>query len=142
LCEFFANSIVGKVCQRLTDLFSGVPPVTDAERCAMSADIYDRIKKNPKFTELVNKRSGYAWMLTFIVLILFYGFILLVAFNPALMSLRLGGEAAMITLGPVIILSMFVLFWVLTAMYVRRANGEFDELTRTLISEAARGDKK
>ena len=79
----------------------------------MSADIYDRIKKNPKFTELVNKRSGYAWMLSF-----------------------------MITLGPVIILSMFVLFWVLTAMYVRRANGEFDELTRTLISEAARGDKK
>lgn len=108
----------------------------------MSADIYDRIKKNPKFTELVNKRSGYAWMLSFIVLILFYGFILLVAFNPALMSLRLGGETAMITLGPVIILSMFVLFWVLTAMYVRRANGEFDELTRTLISEAARGDKK
>lgn len=108
----------------------------------MSSDVYDRIKRNPKFTELVNKRSGYAWLLSFIVLILFYGFILLVAFNPALMSLRLGGETSLITLGPVIILSMFILFWVLTALYVRRANGEFDDLTRALVSEATRGGKK
>lgn len=108
----------------------------------MSADIYDRIKKNPKFTELVNKRSGYAWMLTFIVLVLFYGFILLVAFNPALMSQRLGGDTSMITLGPVIILSMFVFFWGLTAMYVKRANSEFDDLTRSLVNEATRGGKK
>ena len=108
----------------------------------MKDDLGDRIRANPKYQELVSKRNSYGWIMTALMMIVYYGYILLVAFNPALMSLRLGGETAMITLGPVIILSMFVLFWVLTAMYVRRANGEFDELTRTLISEAARGDKK
>lgn len=110
----------------------------------MSSDVYDRIKKNPNFGELVRKRSGYAWMLSASVLVLFYGFILLVAFNPSVMAQRLGGDTSLITLGPVIILSMFVLFWVLTALYVRRANGEFDNLTRALIDEATapRGGKK
>jgi len=110
----------------------------------MSSEIYDRIKKNPKFSELVRKRSGYAWMLSAVVLVLFYGFILMVAFNPAVMAQRLGGDTSLITLGPVIILSMFVLFWVLTALYVRRANGEFDDLTRALIDEATapRGGRK
>ena len=108
----------------------------------MEDKMVQRILDNPKYQQLRRKRSSFGWWLTAAMMIVYYGFILLVAFNPALMSLRLGGETAMITLGPVIILSMFVLFWVLTAMYVRRANGEFDELTRTLISEAARGDKK
>jgi len=108
----------------------------------MSTEISDRIKKNPKFQQLVKKRSAYAWMLSLAVLVLFYGFILLVAFNPALMSLRLGGEASFITLGPVVILSMFVLFWVLTGLYVKRANGEFDALTRVLIKEATTGVSK
>ena len=63
---------------------------------------------------------------------------------PSVMAQRLGGDTSLITLGPVIILSMFVLFWVLTALYVRRANGEFDNLTRALIDEATapRGGKK
>ena len=107
----------------------------------MSAEIYGRIKANPKFQALVQTRSRYAWMLSLTVLVIFYGFILLVAFNPALMATRLG-EGSLVTLGPVVILSMFVLFWVLTALYVKRANGEFDELNRAILQDVQRGAKQ
>lgn len=108
----------------------------------MSSDVSRRIQRHPKFQELVQRRSSFSWLLSFVVLGLFYGFILLVAFNPALMAMRLGGEASVITFGPVAILSMFVLFWALTAVYVRRANGEFDDLTRELIEDATQGGRK
>ena len=107
----------------------------------MSADIYSRIKKNPQFHELVRKRSSFAWTLSLFVLVLFYGFMLVVAFQPGLMATRLGGETSMITLGPVLIFSMFVLFWALTAVYVSRANGEFDAMTHALVEDAARGGR-
>lgn len=102
----------------------------------MSADVYGRIKANPKFQELVQRRSRFAWLLSLTVLVIFYGFILLVAFDPASMATRLGGETSLLTLGPVVILAMFVLFWLLTALYVRRANGEFDALNRAIVQDA------
>jgi len=108
----------------------------------MSADVYGRIKANPKFQELVQRRSRFAWLLSLAVLVIFYGFILLVAFNPAMMAMRLGGEASLVTLGPVVILSMFVLFWLLTALYVKRANGEFDELNRAIVQDAQKKGAK
>jgi uncharacterized membrane protein (DUF485 family) len=107
----------------------------------MSTDIYRRIKSNPHFEQLVRTRSRYAWLLSFSVLTIFYGFILAVAFNPGLMGERLA-EGSMVTLGPILILAMFVLFWILTALYVRRANSEFDALNRAILSDAASGSKK
>jgi cation/acetate symporter len=106
----------------------------------MSSDVYRRIQANPKFTELVRQRSRFAWLLSISVLILFYGFILLVAFRPGLMGERLS-EGSVVTLGPVVILSLFVLFWVLTALYVRRANTRFDELTQALLKDATKGGR-
>lgn len=108
----------------------------------MSADVYGHIKANPKFQELVQRRSRYAWLLSLTVLVIFYGFILLVAFDPATMATRLGGESSLLTLGPVVILGMFVLFWVLTALYVRRANGEFDALNRAIVEDAQKAGAK
>jgi cation/acetate symporter len=39
-------------------------------------------------------------------------------------------------IGYTIELVMFVFFWLLTVVYVRRANGEFDDLTSELIRDA------
>lgn len=107
----------------------------------MSSAVYEQIRRNPKFKTLVETRSRFAWLLSMTVLVIFYGFILVVAFNPKMMGLRLG-DGSMVTLGTVTILSMFVLFWLLTALYVRRANTEFDDLTQQIVSEANRGQKK
>ncbi len=106
----------------------------------MSSDVYRRIQASPKFAELVRQRSRFAWLLSLTVLGLFYGFILLVAFRPGLMGERLS-DGSMLTLGPVVILSLFVLFCVLPALYVRRANTRFDELNQDILKDAVKGGR-
>lgn len=108
----------------------------------MSEKIYQRIRENPHFAELVRKRSQLSWALVTVVLVLFYGLILVVAFNPSLMGQRLGGETSVYTLGVAVILAMFIFLWAITALYVKRANGEFDELTQKIVREATQGVKK
>ncbi|MBL8460351.1 MAG: DUF485 domain-containing protein, partial [Zoogloea sp.] len=51
--------------------------------------MYARIRKNPRFAELVSKRQGFATLLSVIVLTIFYGFFMVVAFNPNLIGQRL-----------------------------------------------------
>ena len=107
----------------------------------MSQQIYQRIRENPAYARLVQARSRLSWTLSAIVLVLFYGLILVIAFNPKMTGVPVA-EGSMVTVGVVIILALFVLFWGLTAWYVRRANGEFDSLTRQLILDASKGVRR
>jgi uncharacterized membrane protein (DUF485 family) len=99
--------------------------------------VYARIRNNPRFTELVAKRQGFATVLSIIVLTIFYGFFMVVAFNPKLIGQRLS-ESSYVTVGIAAELFMFVFFWLLTAFYVKRANGEFDAMTTDIIRDAAK----
>lgn len=103
---------------------------------------YQRIRENPLFNQLVQARSRLSWTMSIVVLVLFYGLILTVAFNPSMMGQRLGGETSAYTLGVALILAMFVFFWVLTALYVKRANSEFDDLTQKIVQQATQGVRK
>jgi uncharacterized membrane protein (DUF485 family) len=47
----------------------------------MNKELVDRIKNNPKYTELVSKRSSFAAKLAIFMLVIYYGFILVIAFN-------------------------------------------------------------
>lgn len=93
----------------------------------------DRILRNPKFQELVRTRSGFAWTLSAVMLAIYLGFIFLVAFAKPLMAMKVGGGVTSlgIVLGLVVIVSAFLL----TGIYVRRANSRFDDLTRDLTKE-------
>jgi len=105
----------------------------------MSSEMYARIRNNPKFKELVSKRERLAWTLTGIVLVLFFGLFMTVAFNPSLLAIRLG--SGFVTTGLLIGFSQFIFFWILTAVYVRRANSEFDALTDKLLRESMKEKK-
>jgi uncharacterized membrane protein (DUF485 family) len=105
----------------------------------MSSEIYARIQQNPKFKELVSKRERLAWTLTGIVLVLFFGLFMTVAFYPSVLAIRLGG--GYVTTGLLIGFSQFVLFWLLTAVYVRRANSKFDALTEQVLRESMKAKK-
>lgn len=105
----------------------------------MSSEMYDRIRENPKFKELVSKRERLAWTLTGIVLVLFFGLFMTVAFNPAVLAIRLG--ESFVTTGLLFGLFQFILFWVLTAVYVKRANSDFDALTEQLLRESMKATK-
>lgn len=106
----------------------------------MSSAMYERMRGNPKFQELVSRRSRFAWTLAAVVLTMFYGFVMVVAFNPASLGQPLS-EGSMWTLGVAVELFMFIFFWVLTAVYVKRANTEFDALTQEIVKEAWKENK-
>ena len=57
--------------------------------------------------------------------------------NTAVLG-RVVGEGSMLTVGVAAELFLFVLFWVLSALYVRRANTEFDALTEEIVKQASR----
>jgi cation/acetate symporter len=102
--------------------------------------MYERMRANPKFQELVTRRGRFAWILAAIVLTMFYGFVMVVAFSPASLG-RPIAEGSMVTIGVAVELFMFVFFWALTALYVRRANTEFDALTQEVVKEAWKENK-
>ena len=106
----------------------------------MSSSVYAHIRRNPRFTELVAKRTRFAAVLAAIVLVVFYGFILLVAFAPDLIGMRLS-EGSNWTFGIVAGLVQFIVFWILTLVYVRRANGEFDDINREIVQAAWKAEK-
>ena len=101
----------------------------------MSSAVYARIRANPKFQQLVTTRGKFAWTLAITVLVVFYGFVMLIAFQPALLG-RAVADGSKLTVGVAFGLGIFVSFWLLTALYVRRANGEFDALTAEIVKEA------
>lgn len=90
-----------------------------------------RIRANPKFAELQSKRNTFAWSLAAIIFLVYYGFIALVAFDPALMATPVSG---VITLGFFLGLGVILVAIILTGVYVQRANGEFDRLTREIVA--------
>jgi uncharacterized membrane protein (DUF485 family) len=100
----------------------------------MEDDLVQRIASNPKYQELKAKRSSFGWWLTLAMMIVYYGFILLVAFFKPLVSQRLG--AGVMTLGIPLGFGVIVFTVVITAYYVRRANSEFDDLTAAIAKEA------
>ena len=99
----------------------------------MDTDLTRRIADNPKYQQLKAKRSGLGWALTLAMLIVYYGFILLVAFAKPFLSTRLGEGVT--TLGIPLGLSVIVFTIVITTIYVRRANSEFDALSDAIAKE-------
>ncbi len=106
----------------------------------MSSAMYERMRANPKFQELVTKRTRFAVTLAAIVLTMFYGFVMVVAFNPVALGQPLS-EGSMLTVGVAVELFMFIFFWALTAVYVKRANTEFDALTQEIVKAAWKENK-
>lgn len=96
----------------------------------MEADLVQRISTHPKYQELKAKRSSFGWWLTAAMMAVYYGFILLVAFNKEFLSQKLG--AGVMTVGMPIGLFVIVFTIVITGIYVRRANSEFDDLTEEI----------
>ncbi len=100
----------------------------------MDASSADRIRMDPAFLELERRRSAFSWTLTIVMLVVYFGFILLVAFAPGVMATRVTPS---ISLGFPLGLGVIVVAVVLTGVYVVRANGEFDRLTREVLSGSA-----
>jgi uncharacterized membrane protein (DUF485 family) len=102
----------------------------------MSDPVVDKIQKNPKYLELKTKRNTIGWALTLLMLVVYYGYIALIAFNKPFLAQPIG--AGVTTLGIPIGMGVIVFTVLITAIYVRRANNEFDALTSEILKDAAK----
>ena len=92
------------------------------------------VAQNPKYKELIAKRTRFGWMLTAIMLVVYYGYVSLIAFDKTFLARPIG--SGVMSLGIPIGFSVIVISIILTGVYVVRANGEFDRLTREIVEEA------
>jgi uncharacterized membrane protein (DUF485 family) len=102
----------------------------------MSDPVVNKIQSSPKYGELRAKRNRFGIWLTVLMLLVYYGYIALIAFNKPFLAQPIGGGVT--TIGIPIGLGVILFTIVITAVYIRRANGEFDRLTREIIQEATR----
>ena len=99
----------------------------------MDPELVTRIANNPNYQALKAKRTRFGWWLTLVMMIAYYGFILLVAFNKSFLSQKLG--VGVMTVGIPIGFGVIVFTIVITAYYVSRANREFDALSDAIAKE-------
>ncbi|QQP93533.1 DUF485 domain-containing protein (plasmid) [Skermanella sp. TT6] len=102
----------------------------------MSDSIYARVRRNPNYQVLVRRRGRLAVVLSALVLVSYYSFMMVVAFAPGLLGRPLG-EGATLSVGVPIGAGIIVVSWLLTGVYSYFANGPFDDLTNDLIRETA-----
>ena len=98
----------------------------------MSREHYDHIGNNVKFQDLVRQRSKLSWTLAALILIVYYSFILVIAFAPQLLGVPIS-DGATATWGIIIGLGVILFTFVITGIYVHRANTIFDKLLRDVI---------
>lgn len=94
------------------------------------------IQNNPKYHRLVRERDILSWTLTACVSLLYFGFILLVAFAPEFLT-RPISATSVIPLGMPIGVGVILASVLLTGIYVYRANSTFDPLIDEIIREAS-----
>ena len=99
-------------------------------------DVLDRVTKNPKFHEFIAMRSRYSIIMAIVSAAIYYGFILLVAFDKELLAKKVG--AGVTSLGVPLGVGVIVITIVLTWIYVRRANTEFDAEAAEILKEAGK----
>jgi len=102
----------------------------------MSDSIVAKIEANPKYHELRRKRGAFGWTLTIMMLVVYFGYIALIAFNKPFLAQPIGNGVT--TLGIPIGMGVIIFTIVITGIYVRRANGEYDQLTAEILEEAAK----
>ena len=96
----------------------------------MNNDLVQKIQSNPKYQELVSKRSSFSLKLSIFVLAMFYAYILVIAFNKDLLATKLGD--GVMTVAFPIGAAIIVISFMTTLIYVRRANSEFEDLTNQI----------
>lgn len=100
----------------------------------MDIELAKRITRDPNYQKLRATRNRLGWTLTWMMMIVYYGFIVLVAFDKPFLAQRLGD--GVMTMGIPIGFGVIVFTVIITAYYVTRANAEFDTLSDAVAKAA------
>lgn len=99
----------------------------------MDARQLETIQNHPDFIRLTSGRARLGWSLTLVMLAIYFGFILLLAFSPATLGTPFG--AGVMTVGIPMGVAVIVSAVLLTGIYVHRANRDLDPLNERVRKE-------
>ncbi|MBU1659102.1 DUF485 domain-containing protein [bacterium] len=97
----------------------------------MNKELVEKIKNNPDYKALVSRRSSFAIKLSVAMLVVYFTFILTIAFNPSALGTPLSADSVT-TIGIPIGIAVIIFAFVLTGIYTKRANSEFDDLNNKI----------
>ena len=102
----------------------------------MNDPVIEQILHHPKYIELRKKRDRFGVILTILMLIVYYGYIALIAFDKPFLGRPIGSGVT--TLGVPLGMGVIVFTIVITGIYVRRANRLYDDLTREILKDVVK----
>lgn len=102
----------------------------------MPEELLARVLSDPQFQSLVQRRGRFRWLLTALMLTAYFGYIGLIAFDKSVLARKVGG--GVMSVGIPVGLALIAFTVALTGIYVVRANGQFDRLTREIVERVSR----
>ena len=102
----------------------------------MSDPVVEKIQRHPKYQELRARRNPLGVVLTILMLVVYFGYIGLIAFDKAFLAKPIG--AGVTTLGVPIGMGVIVFTIAITVYYVRIANNKFDALTEEILKDVTK----
>ena len=97
----------------------------------MNKELVEKIKANPDYQKLVKTRTAFSIKLTIAMLVVYFTFILTIAFNPSVLGTPLSADTVT-SIGIPIGIAIIIFAFVLTGVYTKRANSEFDDLNNKI----------
>ncbi len=98
----------------------------------MSKHHYDHIRSNEKFHELVAQKSRLSWSLAALMMLVYYSFILVIAFFPEWLGTSLSAHTRL-TWGLPVGISIILFTFIITGIYAHKANNLYDVLMQKVI---------
>lgn len=89
------------------------------------------ILEDEDFKKLVSKKNTFSIILTVLELVLYFGFVGLIAYNKPFLAQKLA-EGSATTIGIPLAVLTILLSWVLTAIYIFWANASYDSDVRKI----------
>jgi uncharacterized membrane protein (DUF485 family) len=101
--------------------------------------LYARIFADPEFQALQRRRGRFVWTLSGTIFLSFYLYIFIIAFRPEWLAVRLGPHTV-INWGVMVGVGLILLGFILTGLYVIRANGFYDPAARAIVDRLSAED--
>lgn len=96
----------------------------------MDTKLAEKIQADPNYQTLVSKRNAFSVSLSIFMLVMFYVYILVIAFEPSLLATKIGG--GIMTVAFPIGAAIIIISFLVTLIYVKKANGEYEDLTNKI----------
>jgi uncharacterized membrane protein (DUF485 family) len=95
-----------------------------------------QLLEDPEFRDLAARKNRISVRLTAVTLLVYYGFILLIAFKRDVFAAKAVGN---VTFGILLGIGVIIACWLLTGVYVRWANRHYDSMVARLREKARHG---